>query len=135
MFATIISRALFYYAFHAGAADPEDVAQDVIVNLLRCPHWVRSNTTSYLRVAVRNQMCREWRKWPGRAPLPLEVDWLLTPELRDDGALDAVDRLMAEYPDLVAFLIDYSEMRGHTTRPGRVRACRARKRLREVLAT
>ncbi|KKN09181.1 hypothetical protein LCGC14_1049090 [marine sediment metagenome] len=132
MFATIISRALFYYAFHAGAADPEDVAQDVIVNLLKRPHWVRSNMTSYLRVAARNQIYGQQRT--ESAPSSLNVDWLPAPDPPDDDAVDAVSRLTGEYPDLVAWLIDYSERASYGV-TDRVRASRSRRKLREVLAT
>ena len=134
MFATIISRALFYYAFHAGAADAEDVAQDVIVNLLRRPCWVESNMPSYLRVAVRNQMCRRWRTAPEREPLRLDFERLTVPEPKNDDAPVDVDCLIAEDPGLVAFLIDYSEGQNHGG-TDRARASRGRRKLREVLAT
>ena len=134
MFATIISRALFYYAFHAGAADAEDVAQDVIVNLLRRPRWVESNMPSYLRVAVRNQMCRRWRTAPEREPLRLDFERLTVPEPKNDEAPVDIACLIAAEPDLVWWLIDYSEEKPHTMMD-RVRAHRRRQKLREVLAT
>ncbi len=136
MFAAIISRALFYYAFHAGAADPEDVAQDVVVHLLRRSHLVKSNMTAYLRVAIHNEMCRKWRRKDGKMP-PLSLDFgrVGTPDPQYEGIEHTdFDRLMAEYPDLVNWLIDYSEVRGHGMMD-RVRAHRRRRKLQEVLAT
>lgn len=135
MFAAIISRALFYYAFHAGAADPEDVAQDVIVHLLKRSHWVKSNMTGYLRVAVRNEMCRRWRRKDGKVPpLSLEAEIVGAPDPQYEGIEHTdFDSLLAAYPDLVHWLIEYSEVQ-RPVMMDRVRAHRRRKKLREVLA-
>ncbi len=132
MFAAIISRALFFYAFHAGAADAEDVAQDVMVHLLKRPRWVRKNMPSYLRTAVRRRMIELWRV--KKTPLRLDFDWLVVPEARNDDAPVDVDCLMGADPGLVAFLVDYSEGQRHTG-TDRARASRGRRKLREVLAT
>jgi len=133
VFAAIISRALFYYAFHAGAPSAEDVAQDVIIHILKRPPWVRSNMRGYLRAAVSHEVCNQYRR-ASRAPLSLDTDRLLVPNSQDDDASDTVDRLVAEYPELVAYLIDYSERLSWGV-ADRVKASRSRRKLREVLAT
>ena len=135
MFATIISRALFYYAFHAGAADAEDVAQEVIVNLLRRRPYIRKNARGYLRSVVYNEVCSQWRRSKGTQPLPEEIDTLKVPHRENDDAWEAVDRLMAEVPDLLWWLVDYSEGEKPHAMMDRVRAHRRRQKLREVLAT
>ena len=146
MFAAIISRALFFYALRAGAVDAEDVAQDVIVNILKRPRQVRSNMTSYLGSAVHNQMIRRWRKGGRLAQMPsrpLDADRLVMPDLQYESIEHTdFDYLLQEFPDLVAFLLDYSERTADKRPRGvwlpgtdRARASRGRKRLREALAT
>ncbi len=135
MFAAIISRALFCYAFYAGATDAQDVAQDVLVRMLRRPPFVRKNLRGYLRSVVYNEVCSQWRRTKRKTwPLTEEMDTLKVPRRENDDAWEAVDRLMAEEPDLMWWLVDYSE-RASTGSTDRVNALRHRRKLREVLAT
>ncbi len=134
MFVAIISRVLFYYAFHAGAPSAEDVAQDVLVRMLAHPPQIQGNARGYMRQAAYRMVCSQWRRTRPTLPLPEDIDTLRVPRRENDDAWEAVDRLMAKEPDLMWWLVDYSERISYGP-TDRVKALRGRRKLREVLAT
>ncbi len=131
MFAAI-RHTLVRYAKYAGATDPEDVAHDIIVKMLQRPNRTIWNAGGYLRVAARNGAREAGRKT--RRMVPLTMDWFGESYPQNDDAQEDIRRLVAAEPDLVAFLIEYSETRNHGG-TDRARASRGRRKLREVLAT
>ena len=134
MFPRIISRTLFYYACHAGALDAEDLAQDVLVHILRHPPRIRTNPRGYLRASVSHQICNQGRRVRPIRPLPEDPDTLGISYRENAAAREDFDHLMTEAPGLVAWLIDYSERKSFGA-TDRVTALRNRRKLREVLAT